>query len=140
MVSRVALAEERLQNFLERAAAAKNAGLHGAHADFQNFGHFFVAQAFEITQDDRAAKNVRHLLEGALHGYLNFLRCELIEGRGAQIFDIDLGISFFRLRIDRDIFLQVALEPAACDSALREWRCDTARSSRSCLDGNGECP
>ena len=109
----MALAEERLQNFLERAAAAKNAGFHGAHAHFQNFGHFFVAQAFQIAQDDRAAKDVRDLLQGALDDYLNFLRRKLIEGSSAQILYIDLGKSFFRLRINRDVLLQVALEPAA---------------------------
>ena len=80
---------------------------------FQHFRDFFVAQTFEIAQDDRAAKNVGDELQRVLHGYLDFLGSELIERRGAEILDVNLRKSFFRVGIDGDILLQVALEPAA---------------------------
>ena len=48
-------AQKRLENFLQRAAPAKDAGLHRADAAFQDFGDFFVTQAFEIAQNHGAA-------------------------------------------------------------------------------------
>ena len=33
---------DRLKNFAQRAASAKNAGFHGADGDFENFGDLFV--------------------------------------------------------------------------------------------------
>ena len=109
---RLRLRQKRLENFFQRAASAKNAGLHRADAAFEDFGDFFVAEAFEVAQNHRGAKNVGNLLQRAVHGHLNFQRGELLERRGAEIFDLDVRFSFFRLGVDRNIFLQVALEPA----------------------------
>jgi len=46
-----------------------------------------------------------------LHGLLNLVRGNLVEGCSAQILDFNRAVAFFRFRIDGDIFLQVALEP-----------------------------
>ncbi len=42
--------QQRLKNFSQRAAPAKDAGLHRADAALQNFGDFFVTQAFEVAE------------------------------------------------------------------------------------------
>ena len=113
-VRRVSLlrAQKRLKNFFQRAASAKNSGLHRADAAFQNFGNFLVTQAFEVAQNHRAAKNIRNLLQSAVNGDLNFQSGELLKGRGAKIFDLDAGLPFFRFGIDGNILLQMTLEPA----------------------------
>src|SRR5580700_2823918 len=105
--------EQWFENFFESAAAAKDAGLHRAYAHFQHFGDFLVAQTLEVSQDHRAAKDLRNLLQSDLHRYLNLLGCEPIEGSSAEVRDVDLGKTFFGLGVNRDILLQVALEPAA---------------------------
>jgi len=51
-------AEQRLQNVLERVAAAQNSGLHGPDTALENFRDFLVAEAFEVAQNHRAAKDV----------------------------------------------------------------------------------
>jgi len=43
-----------------------------------------------------------------LHRLLNFVGGELIKRSRAQIFDLDGVVPFFGLRVDGDIFLQVA--------------------------------
>src|SRR5229473_2455176 len=68
-----------------RAAPAKDAGLHGADAAFENFGDFFVTQAFEVAQNHGATKNAGNLLQSAVDGRLNFQRGQLLERRGAEI-------------------------------------------------------
>jgi hypothetical protein len=105
-------AQERLKNFLQRAAPAKDAGLHRADAAFQNFRDFLVTQAFEIAQNHGAAKDIGNLLQSGLDDDSNFQGRELIEGRSAEILDLDASLPFLRLGIDGDIFLHVALEPA----------------------------
>jgi len=105
-------AQERLKNFFQGAAPAKDAGLHRADAAFQDFGDFLVAQAFEVSQNHRAAKNIGNLLQSAMHDYLNFQRRKLLEGRGAKIFDLDARLPFLRLGIDGNILLHMAFEPA----------------------------
>src|SRR5882762_3819487 len=107
-----ASSQKRLENFFQRAAPAKDAGLHRADAALQNFGNFLIAQAFEVAQNHGAAKNVGNLLQGAVNGHLNFVRGQLLERRGAEILDFDAGLPFFRFGVDRDILLQMALEPA----------------------------
>src|SRR6267143_1807080 len=104
--------QKRLKNFSQRAAPAKDAGLHRADAALQNFGNFLVTQAFEITQNHGTAKNVGNLLQRAVDGCLNFQRGQLLERRGAEILDFDGRLPFFRLGVDRNIFLQMTLEPA----------------------------
>ena len=113
-VRRVSLlrAQKRLKNFFQRATPAKNAGLYRANAAFQNFSDFLVTQAFEVAQNHRAAKNIRNLLQSAVNGDLNFQSGELLKGRGAEIFDFDAGLPFFRFGIDGNILLQMTLEPA----------------------------
>src|SRR5437016_14147781 len=96
-------AQERLKNFFQGAAPAKDAGLHRADAAFQNFGDFLVTQAFEVAQDHRAAKDIGNLLQSAVDGYLNLQRSELLEGCGAKILDLDAGLPLLRLGIDRNI-------------------------------------
>ena len=104
--------QQRLENFLQRAAPAQYAGFYGADAALQNFGDFLVAEAFQIAKNYGHAENVRHALQRRLHGVLHFLRGKLFERRGAQIFDINVGVTFFGFRINGNIFLQVAFEPA----------------------------
>src|SRR5713101_9911629 len=47
-----------------------------------------------------------------MNSHLNFQSCELLERRGAEIFDFDARLSFFRFGINGNVLLQVALEPA----------------------------
>ena len=89
--------QQRLENFLEQASPAQDAGLDGADVALEHFSDFFVAKAFEIAKDDGAAKDVRNLSEGMLHGNLNFVRGKLLEGIGAKVFNFDSVMSFFRL-------------------------------------------
>src|SRR5438477_12464901 len=104
--------QKRLKNFLQRAAPAKDAGLHRADAAFQNFGNFLVTQAFEVAQNHRAAKNLRNLLQSTVDDGLNFLGRQLLERSGTEILDFDARVALFRFGVDRNILLQVALEPA----------------------------
>lgn len=110
---RFTIAEQRLKNFTQRAPTAQDTGFHRAHAALENFSDFFIAEAFEVAQNYRAAKYVRYLLQSVLHGVLNLSRGELLEGRSAKVFDINVRMAFFRFGIDGDVFLQMALEPAA---------------------------
>src|SRR5437879_13038209 len=71
--------EQRLQKILQRAAAAKNSGLHGADTALEDFRNFLVAETFEVAQNHRGAKNVRNLLQGAAHSHLNFHGGKLLE-------------------------------------------------------------
>src|SRR6266581_1030262 len=103
--------QQRLENFFQRAASAKDAGLHRAHAAVKDFRNFLVAESFEVAQNHRNAKNIGNLLQRALHGHLNFLRRELLERSGGEILDFDPGLTLFRLGIDGNIFLQMTLEP-----------------------------
>jgi len=104
--------QKRLKKFFQRAAPAKDAGLHRADAAFQNFRDFLVTQAFEIAQNHRAAKDIGNPLQSAVDGQLNFQSGELLEGRGAKISDFDAGLPFFRYGVDGNIFLHMTLEPA----------------------------
>jgi len=108
----LASSQKGLENFFQRAAPAKDAGLHRADGAFQNFRNFLIAQAFEVAQNHRAAKNIGDLLQGAMDGHLNFVRGQLLKGRGAEILDFDVGSAFFRFGIDGNVLLQMALEPA----------------------------
>src|SRR5256884_4198624 len=105
-------AQDRLKNFFQRATPAKDAGLHRADAAFQNLADFLVAQAFEVSQNHCATKDIGNLLQSAVDDHLNFQSSELLEGRGAKIFDLDAGLPFLRLGINGNIFLHMALEPA----------------------------
>src|SRR5882724_920691 len=105
-------AQKRLKNFLQSAAPAKNARLHRADAAFQNFSNFLVTQAFEVAQNHRTAKNIGNLLQSAVNSDLDFQGRELLERRGAKIFDFDAGLPFLRFGIDRNILLQMPLKPA----------------------------
>src|SRR5258707_1956055 len=107
-----ALAEQRFQKFLERAAPAQDAGLYRADAALKDLGDFLVGQAFQVAEDYRAAKHFRDFLKRLVDGLLNFVGDKLIERRGAQILDFNRTMTFFGFRVDRNIFLQVALEPA----------------------------
>jgi len=88
------LGEQRLENFFQGAAAAQDARFHRAHATIENFGDLFVAEAFNVAQDDGAAKHFRHLQQRALHGNLDFVRGKLIEWRGAEVFDVERRAAF----------------------------------------------
>src|SRR6266481_9217467 len=81
--------QERLENLFQRAASAKDAGLHRAYAAFENFGDFFITESFEVAQNHGAAKNIGNLLQSAVNGRLNFQRGEQLERRGAEILDFD---------------------------------------------------
>ena len=105
-------AQERLKNFFQGAAPAKDAGLYRTNAALQNFGDFLVTQAFEIAQNHRTAKNLRNLLQSAVDDGLNFLGRQLLERSGTEILDFDARVALFRFGVDRNILLQVALEPA----------------------------
>ena len=107
----LARSQQRLKNFFQRAAPAKDAGLHRADAAIQNFRNFLVAEAFEVAQNHGAAKDIGNLLQSAVDGHLNFVRGQLLEGRGAEILDFDAGLPFLRFGVDGNVFLQMALEP-----------------------------
>src|SRR5260370_24839404 len=88
--------QKRLKNFLQRAASAKNAGLHRADTAFQNFGNFLVTQAFQVAQNHSAAENLRNLLQSAVDDRLNFQGREMLERRSAEILDFDARVTFVR--------------------------------------------
>src|SRR5216684_3644913 len=107
-----ALAEPRFQKFLQRAAPAQDAGFYRADTALKDLGDFLVGQAFQVAEDYRAAKHFRNFLKGVLHGLLNFVGGELLKRRGAQILDFNRAVPLFGFGVDRNIFLQVTLEPA----------------------------
>lgn len=111
-------AEQRIKQFFQSAAAAQDARFDRADAAFEHFRNFLVAQTFQVAQDDGAAENIRHLSERLLHHSLNFARSQLIERRGMQVFDLDSGLTLLRLSVDRNVFLQMTLEPAAMVEGL----------------------
>src|ERR1700690_2608144 len=51
-----AFTEERLENLTQSAAAAEDAGFYRADVALEHFGYFFIAQAFKVAQDYRAAE------------------------------------------------------------------------------------
>jgi len=105
LVNRTAgIAQKRIQQILQRAASAQNAGLHCADAAFQNFGDFFVAQNLRGLQKSRRCENIRHLRERGLHGALNFQRSKLLERRGARRLHFQRRMALFRLGVDRKRF------------------------------------
>src|SRR5260370_432606 len=104
-------AQQRLENIFQCPTPAKDAGLHRAYAAVENFGNLFVAESFEVAQNHGDAKNIGNLLQRALHGGLNFLCRQLLERSGREIFDFDARFALFRLGVDGNILLQMALEP-----------------------------
>src|SRR5579862_5018635 len=107
------LAEQRVEQFLEGAPAAQDSRFHRADAAFEHFGDFLVAQPFEITQDDRAAKHIGNLTQRLLYHVLNLARRQLVKRRPVQVLNLDRRLAFVRLRVDGNVLLQVTLEPAA---------------------------
>src|SRR5205814_6487545 len=97
----------------QRSTSAKNARFDGAHAAFKNFGDLFIAQSFEIAKNDGAAKDVGNLVQRILHHRLDFARSELVKWSRVHIFNLELALALFRFRVDRNILLQMTLEPAA---------------------------
>ena len=108
-----ARAEERIKKILQGATPAQDAGLDGADAALENLGDFFVAEAFKVAQNHGAAERMRDLLQSLVHNGLKFLRSEKVEGRGAGVFDFESGVPLVGSRIDGNVFLEMALEPAA---------------------------
>src|SRR5271167_658814 len=53
MRDRGAVDQQRLKEILQRAATTEDPGLYRAGAALQDFGDFFVAQAFEVAEDHR---------------------------------------------------------------------------------------
>src|ERR1700722_8286774 len=109
---RFVLPKQRLEYLPESAAAAKNARLHGANAAFENFGDFVVTQSFESAQNHRGTKHAGNFLQSVLHGNLNFSRSELLKRCCTKIFNFYARVAFFGLGVDRNILLQMALEPS----------------------------
>src|SRR2546422_3403170 len=104
--------EERLQKFLQRAAPAENPRFHRAHAAVQNFRDFLITEPFKVAQNHRGAKYVRNVPQSPVHRGLNFQGRKLLERRRAEILDLDVSLPFLRPGIDRNILLQMPLEPA----------------------------
>src|SRR5437763_14242376 len=98
-------AQERLKNSFQRTAPAKEAELHRFDAAFQDFGDFLVAQAFEVSQNHRAAKNIVNLLQSAVHDYPNFQRRKLLEGRRATLLELGARFPFQRRALDGQTLL-----------------------------------
>src|SRR2546425_1145689 len=109
---RCAPAKKRLENFLQRAAAAQDARLHRTHGAIEHFGDLFVAQAFQVAQDHGAAKHFGNLLQRGLHGALNFARSQLLERRCAQILQLARAVPLFGCDVDRGLMAAMAVEPA----------------------------
>src|SRR5437870_7756885 len=126
-------AQERLKNFFQGAAPAKDAGLHRADAAFQDFGDFLVAQAFEVSQNHGAAKNIGNLLQSTVHRRLDLQRSKLLEGRSAKSLDLDASLPFLRLGIDRNIPLHMALEPSLVIQGLSDGDAVEPRFQRAAL-------
>jgi len=141
MAVKLSVAEQRLQKILQRAAATKNSGLHGADTAFEDFRDFLVAETFEVAQKSpHCEKTSGTCLQGAAHRHLNFHGRELLERRGAMVFDFNVRAAFFRLGIDGNVFLQMPLEPALVIQRFANSRCGKAKFSKSCPGGNCECP
>ena len=107
-----ALAKPRFQKFLQRAAPAQDAGLYRADAALEDLSYFLVGQAFQIAENYGAAKHFRNFLKRLLHGLLNFVGSKLIERRGARVLDFNRAAPLFGFRVDGNILVQVAPEPA----------------------------
>src|SRR5262249_49866349 len=60
----------------------------------------------------RTAKTLRNFLQRALNRHLNFVCRELLKRRATKISNLNTHLPFRRLRIDRNVFLQMPLEPA----------------------------
>src|SRR5215467_17507 len=112
-MARAMFAEQRIEQFLEGAASAQDARFHRTDATLEYLGNFLVAQTLQVAQDDGAAKHIRYPGKRLLHNSLNFARSQLIEWRCVQVFDLDAHLTFFGFRVDRNVFLQMTLEPAA---------------------------
>src|ERR1700747_3654781 len=112
MRDRRAVDQQRLKEILQRTAATEDARFYCAGAALQDFGDFFVAQAFEVAEDHRAAEHLGNFLERALHRGLNFVGGKLLEGRGGEVFDLDGRMTFFGFGVDGNVFLEMAFEPA----------------------------
>src|ERR1700719_4601450 len=112
MRERRAVDQQRLKEILQRTAATEDARFYRAGAALQDFGDFFVAQAFEVAEDHRAAEHLGNFLECALHRGLNFVGGKLLEGRSGEVFDLDGRMTFFGFGVDGDVFLKMAFEPA----------------------------
>src|SRR5260370_7734558 len=102
-------AQKRPQNFFQRAAPAKDAGLHRANIAFQNFRDFLVTEAFQVAQNHRAAKGLGNLLQSAMDRRLNFQSSELLERRGAELLDFTARLSFSPFGLHENILLHLAL-------------------------------
>src|SRR5262249_29474621 len=94
------LAEQRVEQLLQGAAAAQDARFHRAHAAFQHFGDLLVAQPFQIAEDDRPAKHLRYPGQRALDHRLDLAGSQLVEGRGLEILDLDPGVPFLGLSVE----------------------------------------
>src|SRR5207245_4772572 len=88
--------EERLENFLQRPAPAKNPRFHRAHTAVQNFSDFLITKPFEVAQNHRGAKYVRNVLQSPVHRGLNFQGGKLLERRRTEILDLDVSLPFLR--------------------------------------------
>src|SRR5271169_5581599 len=109
---RLLLAKKRLENLPESATTTKDSRLHRADAAFEDFRNLVVAQSLEVAQDNSGAKHFRNFLQSMMHGNLNLSRSQLLKGCCPQIFDFDRGMAFFEFGVNRNILLQMALEPA----------------------------
>src|SRR5262249_49046349 len=109
---RLAVGKHWLQNFFQRTAPPKDSGLHGTDVALENFSHLLVAEAFEVAQNHGSAKDLGKPLQGAADSHLNFLSCKHLERRGAEILNFQMCVAFLRPDVDRNVLLQMALEPA----------------------------
>src|SRR5260370_25398909 len=128
-------AQQRLEMICRWAAPAKDAGFECDNTAVNDFGNCLVAESFEVAQNHGDAKNIGNLPQSVLHGHLNFQRRELLERSGSQIFDFDAPLSFFRLGVDGNILLQMALEPALVIQRFANGDAVQPRFPRAALAG-----
>ena len=59
---RFAVTQKGFEDFAQRAPAAQNARFYRADAALKNFRDLFITEAFEISQDHRAAEHFRNFV------------------------------------------------------------------------------
>jgi len=107
-----------IQNFLEQAAAAKNARFHGADGNFENFGDLFVGKVFEVAQNYGASKNFRNLGQRVAHFGLHLVHLETFEGRSLAVFQVERGMLALFFGVYRNLLTMMTPAPAAMVESL----------------------
>ena len=110
---RLSRMHQRIQNFTQQAAPAKNPRFHGADRDFQDFGDFFVRQTFEIAEDHSAAEYRRHLIERLTNAGLHLRGFKLFKRRRVGSGKIQSRAATFLFHVNRNLLAVMTPAPTA---------------------------